>query len=168
MNNTIVTKAFAMHSASLHRFATRMTGDPDLAEDLVQETFVRYSAQEGEIDSEKAWLFRVISNLALGAHNTSKRRFKLLRGGKDRQPIGDPALTPEELYEKTEIRDVVRGALDRLSERDQTLLLMREEGFSHAEIADAIDSTTKSVGTLLARALLKVATHLEDVKEELA
>ena len=42
---------------------------------------------------------------------------------------------------------------------------MREEGFTHAEIAEAIGSTTKSVGTLLTRALLKSAKHLEEVQE---
>jgi DNA-directed RNA polymerase specialized sigma24 family protein len=34
---------------------------------------------------------------------------------------------------------------------------MREEGFSHKEIADAVGTTTGSVGTLIARALLKFA-----------
>ena len=63
------------------------------------------------------------------------------------------------------IRSLVREALDRLSGRDRTLLLMREEGFTHAEIAEAIGSTTKSVGTLLTRALLKSAKHLEEVQE---
>jgi DNA-directed RNA polymerase specialized sigma24 family protein len=48
-------------------------------------------------------------------------------------------------------------ALDALSDKERTAVLMREEGFSHKEIADAVGTTTGSVGTLIARALLKFA-----------
>lgn len=51
--------------------------------------------------------------------------------------------------------------MDRLSERDRTVLLMREEGFRHREIADAVGTTTKSVGTMIARALEKLAGELD-------
>jgi RNA polymerase sigma factor (sigma-70 family) len=59
-----------------------------------------------------------------------------------------------------ERRKVVRAALDRLSLKDRTLLLMREEGFSHHEIARAVGTTTKSVGSMIARALKKLSTEL--------
>jgi DNA-directed RNA polymerase specialized sigma24 family protein len=38
---------------------------------------------------------------------------------------------------------------------------MREEGFAHHEIAETVGTTTKSVGTMIARALEKLARHLE-------
>ncbi|MFQ5549906.1 MAG: RNA polymerase sigma factor [Gemmatimonadales bacterium] len=167
MEDATVRQAFAAHSASLYRYATRMTGDPDLAEDLVQETFVRYAGERSDVHNERAWLFRVISNLTITKQRSLGRRLKLLRSAAHRQPLGDPVAMPDERYEKAELRSLVREALGRLSERDRTLLLMREEGFTHTEIANAINSTTKSVGTLLARALRKVATHLEEVQEAL-
>ena len=164
MEDDIVRHAFATHSATLYRYATRMTGDPDLAEDLVQETFIRFSKESG-VANQKAWLFRVISNLAVNAQKSIGRRLGLLRLGAHRQPLADSAPLPDEEYEREELRSLVREALDRLSDRDRTLLLMREEGFTHAEIAEAIGSTTKAVGTLLTRALLKSAKHLEEVQE---
>ena len=167
MEDNIVRHAFAAHSASLHRYASRITGDPDLAEDLVQDTFIRFS-KEPDVVNQKAWLFRVISNLSLNAQQSISRRLRLLRLGAHRQPVADPVARPDEEYEKEELRSLVREALDRLSDRDRTLLLMREEGFTHAEIAEAIGSTTKSVGTFLARALLKVAKHLDEVQEAMA
>jgi DNA-directed RNA polymerase specialized sigma24 family protein len=42
---------------------------------------------------------------------------------------------------------------------------MREEGFSHREIAVAVGTTAGSVGTLLARALQRLATHLSAFPE---
>ena len=159
-------QAFAAHSASLHRYASRLTGDPDLAEDLVQEAYVRF-AREVAIQNGRAWLFRAVSNLAFNAIRASSRRHGMLRSARYRQPVGDLPLGPDEAYEKKELRALVQDALTRLSDRDRVLLLMREEGFTHAEIASAIDSTTKSVGTLLARALIKATTYLEDVQEAL-
>ena len=41
------------------------------------------------------------------------------------------------------------------------MLLMREEGFSHREIAEAVGTTTGSVGTMIARALDKLAARLQ-------
>jgi RNA polymerase sigma factor (sigma-70 family) len=46
----------------------------------------------------------------------------------------------------------VRRALTTLSIRDQRLLILRHEGFSYREIAEALDIALSSVGTLLARA----------------
>ena len=59
----------------------------------------------------------------------------------------------------------MRDALSELSLRDRTVLLMREEGFTHREIAEAVGTTTKSVGTIVARALDKLAGLL-DLDEE--
>lgn len=62
--------------------------------------------------------------------------------------------------EREEARERVRRALAALSEKERLLLLMREEGFKHREIAAAVGTTTASVGTLIARALVKLAGHL--------
>ena len=61
----------------------------------------------------------------------------------------------------------MREALAKLSEKERTTLLMREEGFSHQEIAAAVGTTTKSVGTLIARSLDKLANVLTLDREDL-
>ncbi len=53
----------------------------------------------------------------------------------------------------------VHATLRKLSARDQQMLLMRQEGFSYAEIAGAVGVAPGSVGTLLVRALEKFAQH---------
>ena len=78
--------------------------------------------------------------------------------------LADP---PEviDTVERAEARARVRSALATLSEKERVLLLMREEGFKHREIAAAIGTTTGSVGTLIARALAKLAEHLDRTGE---
>ena len=91
---------------------------------------------------------------------TDARRDRLLRHGAARVPMADPPRDAHVAVEADEQRRAVRAALDGLSEKERTALLMREEGFAHREIAAALGTTTGSVGTLLARALDKLAAAL--------
>ncbi|HEY2824062.1 MAG TPA: sigma-70 family RNA polymerase sigma factor [Gemmatimonadales bacterium] len=144
----------------LLRYLTRLTGDADAAEDFVQEAFVRLAERPpGDDRNIKGWLFTVATNLARDGLRTSRRRLVLVRGVGDRVSA-DPPRDPSSGVERAELRARVRRALEGLSERERTALLMREEGFSHREIAEAVDTTTQSVGTLLARALKKMAQRL--------
>ena len=160
-------RLFAEHHASLFRFLARMTGDPDAAEDAAQEAFVRLVERPPHPGDTRAWLFRVGINAARLAARTRGRRLRLLEASPGRAPVADGPQPPDEALDTAEARRRVRAALDGLSERDRTILLMREEGFSHREIAEAVGTTTKSVGTLIARALQKLAHELDlDADEE--
>jgi RNA polymerase sigma-70 factor (ECF subfamily) len=126
----------------------------------VQETFIRL-AEHPPADSTgiRAWLFTVATNLARDALKIGSRRHRLLveNGGLLRPADPIPAT---DALEREEARDRVRRALAALSEKERLLLLMREEGFKHREIAEAVGTTTGSVGTLIARALVKLAERL--------
>jgi RNA polymerase sigma factor (sigma-70 family) len=152
---------FEEHREAMCRYFTRYTGDADLAEDLVQETFWRLARRPfGAPHHVKGWLFRVATNLAKDARRTSRRREELARQtGGDGLPT--VAADPGEELERAEVRRQLRAALDGLSHKERTALLLREEGFAHREIAAAVGTTTGSVGTLVARALAKLARLLE-------
>ncbi len=55
----------------------------------------------------------------------------------------------------------------KLSSKERTILLMREEGITHREIAEEVGTTTKSIGTMIDRALQKLARYLGESAEEL-
>jgi RNA polymerase sigma-70 factor (ECF subfamily) len=67
---------------------------------------------------------------------------------------------PAEQLERAGRVAMVRRALLQLSDRDRTLLLLREEGFAYMELAEAIGVDPSSVGTLLARARRRFAAVL--------
>jgi len=153
---------FARHHAELYRYAARFTGDADLAEDVVQDVFVRL-VERPPADQQRVrgWLFRVATTVAVDALRSSRRRRGLALAWPDRLPMGDPSPDPASAAERSELRRRVREALQELSEKERAVLLMREEGFAHREIADAVGTTTKSVGTMIARALDKLARRLD-------
>ena len=160
-------KLFADHYEGLFRYLIRLTGDPDLAADVAQETFVRLIEKKPENSGIRAWLYRVATNVVRDDSRVRRRRIELLQGAPDRVPHGDAPVDAHRQMEIDEKRQMVRGALSALTERDQTILLMREEGFSHQEIAVAVGTTTKSVGSMIARALRKLSNELA-LKPEVA
>jgi RNA polymerase sigma-70 factor (ECF subfamily) len=157
-----ITQLFEDHHASLFRYLARLSGDADLAADAAQEAFVRLIEGDGRrgTSAPRAWLFTVGTNLVLEGSRTRTRRARLLERDPARAPVGDPPVDAQTRLEADERRRVVSAALLALSEKERTALLMQQEGFSHREIADVVGTTTGSVGTLLARALNKLASAL--------
>lgn len=151
---------------SLCRYLFRFTGDADQAKDVAQEAFVRL-LERAPPDNPRAWLFKVASNLALETGRTGKRRWRLLVGAADRMPMGDAPPRPDAAHEGARRREAVQAALLQLSAKERMALLMREEGFAQKEIAAAVGTTTKSVGTLIARALDKLADRIGLDREDL-
>jgi RNA polymerase sigma factor (sigma-70 family) len=152
-----VTRLVEAHRSALLRYLTRYTGDSDEAEDLVQETFVRLRERPPPERTEpRRWLFTVATNLARDAQRVARRRNALRAEAQDALPVPAPPPDPAREVERMEVRRRVRAALAGLNDRERTVLLMREEGFTHREIAEAVETTTGSVGTMIARALGKV------------
>jgi len=151
---------FEQHHASLFRYLVRLTGDIDVAHDAAQEAFTRLVTKPPRDDNPRAWLFTVATNVVRSRANRSRRRAALLESGSARVPVADPAPPPDEAAAAAADRARVRTALAAMPEKERVMLLMREEGFSHREIADAVGTTTGSVGTMLARALDRLAALL--------
>ena len=156
---------FARHHPSLERYLARLTGDPELAADVAQEAFVRLLEHEPGGDHVRPWLFRVATNLVRDAARRQRTRRELGTPTRAMRSYSDPPRAPDDAVDRATSRALVRQALEVLSPKERTALLMREEGFMHREIAEALGTTTGSVGTLLSRALKKAARRLA-VKEE--
>lgn len=157
-----IEELFTRHAAELYRYAARYTGDADLAEDVVQDTFVRLAARPPrDLGQVRAWLFRVATTVAIDALRGARRKRTLLELRRGEVPVPHGPGDPAEEFERAETRRRVRAALAELSEKERAVLLMREEGFPHHDIADAVGTTTGSVGTMIARALAKLAVRLD-------
>jgi RNA polymerase sigma-70 factor, ECF subfamily len=146
---------------SLFRYLHRLTGDPDVAEDIAQEAFVRLLRQSLGDHEVRPWLFTVATNLVRDTARKSERRQRLLSGA---PKLVQPMPPPDESVERAETVAGVRRALDRIPERDQQLLLMREEGFKYDEIAAVVGVAPASVGTLIARAMKRFVEAYESAE----
>lgn len=143
----------------LFRYVQRLTGSVDAANDITQESFVRLLSKPLPEREARRWLFTVATNLVRDGARSSKNRERLLSAA----PVEPQAASlPDEWAERRETIASVRVALNRLSERDRMLLLMREEGFRYDEIAQVVGVAPSSVGTLIARAVRRFTKVYND------
>ncbi len=132
----------------LFRYLRRLTGDSDAAEDAAQEAFVRLTEQSIPENEVRPWLFTVATNLIRDRARKADRHRRL----QPHVPRASRPEAPDVSAARKERIAGVRAVLAELSERDRTMLLMREEGFKYDEIAKAVGVAPGSVGTLLSRA----------------
>jgi RNA polymerase sigma factor (sigma-70 family) len=134
----------------LRRYVHRLTGDPDVAEDVAQEAVLRLVRAErtNELRAPRAWLYRTATNMV----RDQARHVAMQR----RKPVpvdADAPVTPEQDLERVETIREVRAVLERIPPRDRELLILRESGFRYREIAEVIGVKEQSVPVLAARAL---------------
>ena len=160
-------KLFGDHARELVRYARRLSGDADLAEDVVQEAFVRLMERSPEDRRNlRSWLFATVTNLVRDQGRNRRRSAKLRKLHGSLLTPGHGPQDPLRAAQNAELRARLSEALDTLSHRERVAILMREEGFAHREIAEALDTTTGTIGTLLSRALAKLARRLPLTRED--
>jgi RNA polymerase sigma-70 factor (ECF subfamily) len=113
----LVRALHAEHGSALLGYVTRITGDPQRAEDVVQETLLRAwrkaDSLEGDASSLRSWLFAVAHNLAIDEH-----RARAARREEPDQDLPDAA---------------VAGQLDRALEASQITEALRSLSRDHRE-----------------------------------
>lgn len=143
---------FHTHFNRLYRYLDRLSGEPELAADIAQDAFLRLYQRGSPPDSPVAWLITVAMNLFRNARSKRTRREHLLKAAHEANRLADPAAPPSEVTNDNESRHRVRTVLDRMPERERSILLLRAEGYSYRDIATSLDLNEGSVGTMLARA----------------
>jgi RNA polymerase sigma-70 factor (ECF subfamily) len=139
-------------------YLSRVTGDRQLADDLLQETYYRFLRSRSQYESEahrRNSLFRIASNLV--RDNYRRRRVtpvEVVAANED--AIADPSGAAT--TERTE--DLWR-AMARLRPRDRELLwLAYAQGSTHREIADSLGLKAGSIKLMLFRARRRLADLL--------
>lgn len=147
---------FQRYYGRVFAILTRIVG-PDEADDLAQETFLRFHdrppiRQSDNEDAIGAWLFRVATNLGFNAIRTRKRRMaREERVTRAELPLQRP-LDPEHETVRREEQALVQAVLVAMPERARAVLALRQAGCSYAEIAASVGIAPGSVGTTLVRA----------------
>lgn len=140
---------FTANYRRIARVIVRIVGDPARAEDLAVDTFsrlLRHPQAQGA--GAEAWLYRTAVRLGIDELRRRSRRQRFERW----LPFIRPPRTPDEIFSSEQERDRVRAVLGVLARRQTELLLMRNEGLSHEEIARALSVRPSSVTVLLSRA----------------
>ncbi len=135
---------FARHHRDVYRFLVRMTGRRDVADDLVQEVFlrvVRALANGGPVGHERGWIFSVARSVLVDRHRRSAREVDLA----DRMPEASVRSTQDLACDLAQ-------SLAHLADADREVFLLKEvAGLSYEEIAGVCDCTVEAVRSRLHR-----------------
>ncbi|MGK7311234.1 MAG: RNA polymerase sigma factor [Candidatus Longimicrobiales bacterium M2_2A_002] len=157
----------------LVHFIRRKTGDPDRAEDLVQEAFVRVTRHLHRFDQSKkfsTWIYTICSNLAKNElRNRSRSPLVLFQKltthwEPDHRPLQfeDSAMKPDRMYNNRYLEEAVEKTVEKLPEHHQLVFRLRElEGKSYEEIAEITGVNLGTVKSRLHRARTSFAEMIE-------
>ena len=156
-------------------FFYHLVRDRTLAEDMAQEVFLRVYRSRARYSAKarfSTWLFRIAHNLASNQRRGLARRKEVQLGGssatdssirgEDEILAEKSALMPTRLIDSQETRDIVRDAIESLSERQKTAVLLHKfEGMSYQDIGEIMDLNVVAVKSLLSRARGRLKEVLE-------
>lgn len=148
------------YSDPLYRHALGMTGSPDVAEDILQASFIKAYHHLGEVRGRfDAWLFRIVAN---GCKDWLKNiRRTHLSYEEDDQPSG--FAMPDEELDRTELRRDLDAALAQLAPSLREAFIMKHvEGRSYEEMADLLGTTVGALKMRVHRAREALQALLEE------
>ncbi len=149
--DNLIETAYRDHAASIHGVTLRSTRDPELADDVTHEAFVRLiaEARAGRCpDNIRAWLYRTSANLVV---SRARRDAVARRHSPSLAPLHGPA-QPDEIAVHREAQDELRAALAVLPAADRIAVLMSATGSTGEEIASHLKCSNGASRTRLSRA----------------
>ena len=159
-------KTFTAFRPTLLRYLTARVKNPDDAQDIAQEGFLRLLRVDNidVIDKLEGYLFRIVTNLA-NEHLSLKRDVQsrpwildtLIQSGKD----GDAHLSEAQMEARIALKHLDRILSDLPPLYRDILLMRKRDGYSHEEIALKVGKSKATVHVYLTRALMRCREQWE-------
>lgn len=151
-------KLYARYSKPLFNFICRILNDRGLAEDLLQEAFLRILTKSYKPQAKfSTWLYTVATNLCL---NEIRKRTRTSRLEKD---IPNPRDRPHREAERRELAQKIEEAISFLPTNQRVAFCLRHyQGMPYREIARVLKCPLGTVKSRIHNAVRNLKTHLED------
>lgn len=158
------------HRSRIYRYLLSMARDPDVAEDLTQETFLRALRGLGALRDRAAmvsWLYRLATNVFLDRVRAEARRLAYTggHGGAGAgliEEIPDLAARVDRRAEQAEMSQCVRGFVDELPDDYRAVILLHDaHGLSSREIAEILGMSVATAKIRIHRGRARLRTALE-------
>jgi RNA polymerase sigma-70 factor (ECF subfamily) len=138
--------------------AYRMLGDVARAQDMVQDTWLRWHARETAVASPKAFLVTILTRLCLNELDAARTRHEESRGNRLPEPVALAAGGMDRLESLEQVSMAFMVVLERLTPAERAVLLLHDMfDFAHDEIAPLVARTPAACRKLLERARQHVA-----------
>jgi RNA polymerase sigma-70 factor (ECF subfamily) len=161
-NEKKFTSFYLEHSTLLFNYIFYKCGNTELAEDIVQEAFIKIWNNCSKIIPTKAksFLFTIATNLFLNEYTRSK----VVINFKNLIKKDFTNESPEYILEEKEFEEKLQKAISNLSEAQRVAFLMhRIDGKKYKEIAETLGISVKAVEKRIHNALLNLRKHINEI-----
>jgi len=162
--STLSEQALLSHLDAAYNLARWLMGNPEDADDVVQDAYVRAlaGAERFRGGDQRAWLLSIVRNACYSSHRRQRVRqatdFDEAVHGEDTS-----APSPEQRAIDRETSRRVRLAVERLTPEFREVIVLREfEGLSYKEIAEVVGAPVGTVMSRLSRARAQLQTALAE------
>jgi RNA polymerase sigma-70 factor (ECF subfamily) len=160
-----IEELFAALEAPLLSYGLRLTGELGLAEDAVQEAFMKLHSQFKEVREPRRWLYRIVHNLALNQRRQAAKIVSINSSSsaenENSPDTADPAPLPDEQISRMEGIGQVRLSLETLDERSRELIRLKfTDELSYRDISARTGISVSNVGYILHHALKTIGDEL--------
>jgi RNA polymerase sigma-70 factor (family 1) len=163
------TKLFEACRANIYTTALRMTRDTGVAEEILQDVFLKVWLKREELpelQNFSGWLYTVAQNLTFNACKKMTRENERLAPIKEETDL-PVNLNAEHLYLEKEIAGILQKAVDRLPDKQrETYILIKEQGMKREDAAFRLHVSPETVKSNLEQAVRSVRAfcmaHFQD------
>lgn len=157
------------HQAQVYRFGMKMCGDPEDAQDILQETLLAMARGVRDFrgaSSISTWLYTIARSFCIKKHRKSKFAPAEVSSldtdaAHEAAKLADLADGPEDALAGKQIEHAIGQALSALDPMYREVLVLRDiEGLTAPEVAEVLGVTVQAVKSRLHRARLSVRAHL--------
>jgi RNA polymerase sigma-70 factor (family 1) len=164
-NEQCLAELYNVFSKRLHHFARVITRSPEVAEEIVEDVFVKLWSNRhriNEVENLTVYLYVAVKNRSLNA--ISQKATDLIKAPFDDLDIeaGQMVSDPYNLLVTAEMMKRMQQAVDNLPPRCKMIFkLVREDGLKHREVAEILNISINTVDVQMAIAIKKICAELQ-------
>jgi RNA polymerase sigma-70 factor (ECF subfamily) len=164
-NEQCLAELYKVFSKRLHHFARVITRSPEVAEEIVEDVFVKLWSNRhriNEVENLTVYLYVAVKNRSLNA--ISQKATDLIKAPFDDLDIeaGQVVTDPYNLLVTAEMMKRMQQAVDNLPPRCKMIFkLVREDGLKHREVAEILNISINTIDVQMAIAIKKICAELQ-------
>jgi RNA polymerase sigma factor (sigma-70 family) len=148
------------HQTEILRYLCRLTGEPSVAEDLFQDTFLRAFGRFGRLrpdSNPRAWLYRIATNVFLNHRRSTGRRSEVALT----VDVPSESPSPDMAHDGRAALGALSAAIGRLPPRQRAAFVQRRlQGLGYREVSEALGGTEAAARANVYQAVRRLRREL--------